>query len=187
MIFDDRDAKFLSRQHADLYRAAFRKVEFYVRDREVSSVDTLYNEDEYGDLTKGPRHDIRLMVKLNPPQQEWSRFGLSERRDLRLNFSKRLLSDGYVPTGGTFNIPFPTPKRGDVVRIEGELYNITDLFNQDYFATGELAMTLVAFAVRVRLSHLPSKEAILPESAPESLMPFPDVLLGKPYFDAPTS
>ena len=165
-----RDMQFVRNNHAELHRLAFAPIRLHKRNRAVGSYDPLYKEERVEDYLSGEVYDIPAFVRIQPQQAELTRFGIAEKRDIRVQFSTEVLQDGFLPPGEPKAIPFPWPEVGDFVLLQGELYVLTDIRPMDYFGNAsDTPMTLEAAGLKVKPLSNPGKP---PEvKASDSAMP----------------
>lgn len=161
-----QDIQFLRNAQADLVKVAFNKLRLYKRNRSVGSYDALYKEERVEDYLTGEAFDIPAFFRVNPQQPELTRFGIAEKRDIKVTFSTEVLQRGFLPPGEPKATPFPWPEVGDFVVIQEEVYTFTDIKPVDYFGVStDIPMTLEAFGLKVKPLSNPNTGPGVPESA----------------------
>jgi hypothetical protein len=111
---------------------------------------------------EGDVYLIPAYVRVNPQKVEWTKFGIEERRDIKAIFSTKVLEQGYRPAGSSVMVPFPEPNVGNVIKLLGDPYIVTDIIPQDYYGNSDRYMTLVAFAIKWRPSRMIDKTFDVP-------------------------
>jgi hypothetical protein len=146
----DRDSNLVSRQTADLHRAAYPKIALYKRNRDEESFDELYGDEEIKQLLSGSRYDIPCQRTINPPARAWEKWGITSTRDIALSFSVDVLRRGYVPVGETVPVPFPYIEIGDLVVVLGRMFMLKDAFRRSFHGGSERPFRVDCFGLTVR-------------------------------------
>lgn len=160
-IFNNRqNLAILKKMQANLHRIAYSKLPVYYKTSHTL-FDPLYGEESKYDPFSGDRYLIPAYVRISPQRSEWTKFGIEERREVKVVFSTQILKEGYIPDGERERTPFPDPTVGSVIEVQGDPYIVTDIIPQDYFANTQEYMTLIAFGIKWRPSSLKNKELAL--------------------------
>lgn len=145
------DAKFASPKDLNFFKAItadvadlfLREVEFRVIDRNATVVDPQYTESKN---IKYISFMARAQMDIKPKKTKLTKFGIDEARDLIVTVEASILSrgDDNFPNG------FPIPGEGDLIMVVGDLYEIMDQQEMDYWWHSETNFTYAFFLNRLR-------------------------------------
>ncbi len=138
MKFGEKELDLIEKLNGELFRLYFERVRVKTLDRSSTSVDNLYGESKER-VYKNPV-EIDAFVVRNPAEELLTKFGIDERRELLITFSKPLLDEMNL-----------TVSIGDrVVLRGGEEYEILSITSDrgDYFGNTGKAVQIIATAKR---------------------------------------
>ena len=138
MKFGEKELDLIRSLNEELFRLYFEKVGVKTLDRSSTSVDKLYRESKER-VYRNPV-EVDAFVVRNPAEELLSKFGIDERRELLVTFSKPLLDEMNL-----------TVSIGDrVVLSSGEEYEILSVSSErgDYFGNTGKAVQIIVTAKR---------------------------------------
>jgi hypothetical protein len=139
----DTDISIVKALHADIFKRSFPRIQYARLDRKTTVVNRLYLETRQFVFLKPI--EMPAYVKVKPAEQELSRFGIDEKRELLLVLSIPILDElGLGANAVTI---------GDKVIYDRTEYQVLSIVRDSYFVNWNISLELVCTLNRFRLGE----------------------------------